>query len=559
MSNLKIEKNFITKNYHHFFAFCILSIYYFLSIIIFKEIIVTPHDNLDILTVYDHVIGNIFRGELDAASYFLSGTIKWFYIENLFHPINLMHLVLDAKHYYFTQEIIQKILSYFAFYILAKSVSKNKFNNSLSAVVYSSIINVEKLFGLGLVMAPYFLYLLVKKKEFKPKHFFIIIIIGLSTSLARDYLALCLVIPISVLINQSIKNIKEIINYFIIITLSILISSIPVILSLVDIGETHRLSHSLLNFFSTKGFQDFLPTPLIFLYFFIISFSILSKKKNQVLLAFFLILIFTYSLYINPFLKNLISLNFFNFLEGFNFQRIDRIIPLIICVLLNYNLNVLNRIYLKKFIYFLSISTIIIIQAYIPTKEAGKKLLQNNLKKNKYEEVKKKINNRNNYIEITKFLIDKNNYQKQNFSFNLNSSNTFDNYYRFEVYSFIKTIVKQDRVMSVGLDPMVAVMNNIKVIDGYHTIYPMKYKKKFREIIADELELNIDLKNYYDNWGNRVYAFYNNSDKLLLNFKAAKGIGANYIISAFPIENKNLVSICNNCLNNKDIFLYKIL
>ena len=122
----------------------------------------------------------------------------------------------------------------------------------------------------------------------------------------------------------------------------------------------------------------------------IISFSILSKKKNQVLLAFFLILIFTSSLYINPFLKNLISLNFFNFLEGFNFQRIDRIIPLIICVLLNYNLNVLNRIYLKKFIYFLSISTIIIIQAYIPTKEAGKKLLQNNLKKNKYEEVKKK-------------------------------------------------------------------------------------------------------------------------------------------------------------------------
>ena len=46
-------------------------------------------------------------------------------------------------------------------------------------------------------------------------------------------------------------------------------------------------------------------------------------------------------------------------------------------------------------------------------------------------------------------------------------------------YNFIKNIVKNSRVMSVGLDPMVAVMNNIRVIDGYHTIYPLSYKIKF--------------------------------------------------------------------------------
>ena len=91
--------------------------------------------------------------------------------------------------------------------------------------------------------------------------------------------------------------------------------------------------------------------------------------------------------------------------------------------------------------------------------------------------------------------------------------------------------------MSVGIDPMIAVMNDIKVIDGYHTIYSMEYKKKFRKIIAHELEINNILKNYYDNWGNRVYAFYSDSNKLLINFKEAKAIGADYIISAFPIEN----------------------
>ena len=141
----------------------------------------------------------------------------------------------------------------------------------------------------------------------------------------------------------------------------------------------------------------------------------------------------------------------------------------------------------------------------------------------------------------------------------MSSFNTFDNYYKIEVYAYIKSIVKEDRVMSVGLDSMVAVMSNIKVIVGYHTIYSMKYKKKFRKVIADELDANIDLKNYYDNWGNRIYAFYSDSRKILINFKAAKAIGANYVISAFSIENSDLKLICYNCRDNKDIFLYKIL
>ena len=112
--------------------------------------------------------------------------------------------------------------------------------------------------------------------------------------------------------------------------------------------------------------------------------------------------------------------------------------------------------------------------------------------------------------------------------------------------------------MSVGIDPMIAVMNNIKAIDGYHTIYPMEYKIKPIQTI-DELKINNFLKNYYDKGGNRVYAFYNDSNELLINFKAAKAIGANFVISAFLIKNVNLELICHNCRGNKDIFLYKIL
>ena len=48
--------------------------------------------------------------------------------------------------------------------------------------------------------------------------------------------------------------------------------------------------------------------------------------------------------------------------------------------------------------------------------------------------------------------------------------------------------------MSVGLDPMVAVMNDIRVIDGYHTIYPLNYKIKFRKIIEKRARKKYYLK-----------------------------------------------------------------
>ena len=166
MFNFKNNSNFITRNYHHIFSLILLLIYYLLSIVFFKEIVVNPIDNLDHLVVYDHVIGNIINGNFDAIKYFLAGTLKWFYIENIFYPTNLFHLILDDKQFYFTNKILEKLLSYFTFYILAKSISKNKFNNSISAIVYSSIINIENLFGLGMAMMPYFLYLLVKKENF---------------------------------------------------------------------------------------------------------------------------------------------------------------------------------------------------------------------------------------------------------------------------------------------------------------------------------------------------------------------------------------------------------
>ena len=130
---------------------------------------------------------------------------------------------------------------------------------------------------------------------------------------------------------------------------------------------------------------------------------------------------------------------------------------------------------------------------------------------------------------------------------------TFKGYYHFHNYKKIKDVVQNNRVMSVGLDPMVATVHNIKVIDGYHNLYPLSYKRKFREIIQDQLENDPNFKKYFDNWGSRLYSsFYHpkNSEELKLNYKNAKNIGAEFIISALNLNSPQLYLIYGDCNKN---------
>ena len=137
---------------------------------------------------------------------------------------------------------------------------------------------------------------------------------------------------------------------------------------------------------------------------------------------------------------------------------------------------------------------------------------------------------------------------------------TFDGYYNFNDYKKIKEIVKNERTLSVGLDPMVAVMHNIYVMDGYHSIYPLSYKKKFRKIIEPELLINAKFKDYFDDWGSRVYtSLYRPKDpfNFKLNYNSAKELGAKYIISSIYLNSKSLKLIFGDC--KKGFCLYQIL
>jgi len=566
--------NLYKSNYQtHFYFILLIVIHYLISIICVGQIIVEPHDNLDIGVVYDHVISKIYKGDIQSLGYFLSGEIKWYYLEKLFYPINILHYLLDDKLFYFTNDILKKLFAYFSFYLLAKSLSVSKFNSAFGAVLYSMFIYIKMPQGMGLSFLPYILYLLLNKDALNKKHYFVLFLVGLNSSLFQDIFSFIFLIPLSFLLKNKSKNLNIYFQVFSVLLISSMLSNIYLVIGSVLGDPIHRevwnvrgndIIISFLNVFKdffTINFDNPLfifYIPLSILSALLLILSSFSKQKNIRLLLFFIISVLILKSILNTDLLDSIFIGILDIFRGYNFARIDRIIPIAYTLLfVLYIVNLKNK-NLKKFLYCISFLSILSIQLKTPLPIIGQYYLKKNMYTEKFEETKK-VFLEQNYIQFFETVFNKKNYTSNKTDFNSSINKTFDGYYKFKDYTFIKNIVKNSRVMSVGLDPMKAVMNDIRVIDGYHTIYPLNYKIKFRKIIERELEKNIKLKNYYDNWGNRVYAFYTDKNNIMLNFQSAKKLNADYVISKFPIKNHELKIICYKCNNSNHIFLYKIL
>ena len=566
--------NLSKSNYQtHIYFISLIAIHYLISIIFIGQVIVEPHDNLDNLVVYDHVISKIYKGDIEKLNYFLSGEIKWYYLEKLFYPINILHYILNDKLFYFTNDILKKLFAYFSFYLLAKSLSVSRFNAALGGVLYSTFVYIKMPVGIGLSFLPYILYLLLNKNTLNKKHYLFLFLIGLNSSLIQDFFSFILLIPLSLLLSTKKKNLNIYLQIFSIILISLILANIHLIigstvgdsihrgiwdLKNADITTSFISSFKSLFFTSSENLLIIFYTPLNFLSALLLIFSLFSEQKNIRMIFFFIVSILILRSILNYNLIDNIFIGIFDVLKGYNFKRVDRIIILAYTLLFVLFITSLKNKNFKNFLYFISLLSILAIQLKTPLPRIGQYFLKKNMQTEQFIKAKKVFLEKK-YIEFFDIVTNKTNFNNKKTSLNVSINKTFDNHYKFKDYTFIRNIVKNSRVMSVGLDPMVAVMNDIRVIDGYHNVYPLSYKIKFRKVIEAELEKNIMLKNYYDSWGSRVYAFYTNKNNIELNFQSAKDLGADYVISKFPIENNNLKIVCYKCNNSNQLYLYKIL
>ena len=237
------------KNYVHLFFLSLLAIHYVVPLIFIGQVTINPFDNLDGGVVFDHIISKIYKGNVESISYFLSGEIKWYYIEELFYPINILHYLLNDKLFYFTDEILKKLLAYFSFYLLAKSLDNTKFNSALGGILYTTIISIQLPLGLGLSLLPYILYLLVNKDSLSlnKKHYFFLFIIGLNSSLIQDIFAFVLLIPLSFLLKNKNKNLNIYLQVLSVIIISSVLSNIHLVIGSILSDPIHREAFDLGN------------------------------------------------------------------------------------------------------------------------------------------------------------------------------------------------------------------------------------------------------------------------------------------------------------------------
>ena len=190
-------------------------------------------------------------------------------------------------------------------------------------------------------------------------------------------------------------------------------------------------------------------------------------------------------------------------------------------------------------------------------------------------------------IVIMSLLIFFNNYSIKAIAASNKKINKFPSYKEYydcklynEVKSAINSPVASYRVVGVGVCPEVLQFNGFYTLDAYLNLYPLSYKKQFRDVIAGELNKSEEVRKYFDCWGNRCYVFsaelgyqYDKQtkqnefiDNLNINTQALKGLCNTdvYIISTKTINNSSEIGLefIKEFKNNKayrDIVLYKVL
>ena len=523
MNTEKIKfKTFI--NYHFFFIFIFTG--YFVSYFLFGNFTLFYIDRLDNEVVYNHIIGNFYKGDFDAVKIFFNGETEIYWLRRLFQPYSLLY-IFNTEFAYWFFDILTKIISYISFYVLAKKFTKNYLLVSLSACFYASL-NVFSVWGLLISAFPYFVYLVTFKNELKFKHYSIAILVGLNSEIVyAPFFVIFIAIFLIAFDQFKNKNLKNLIKLSIVFYSFVIISNANILYAFLFDGPFHReeiertavdfdLKQTITGLFyltallRDKFFTYELAKEIPYIFYSLVFFPLIFFSKNRKLIKFILIclilgifssLIFHYDFYFtkywNPSYYGIYKIFIYSIILLIVVKEFRKLIPysfiLIILFQINSNFVPFAKKYIKPF----------------------------------------KVENFRNYY-------------------------TFEEYYLKNSYLKIKNIVRNQKVISLWpVDPMVAVMNGIYTLDGEHNLYPLSYKRKFYKIIKNELDNDLKFSNYYLKWGHRVYAFVADPKNIKIDFQEAKKQGANFVISKYIVDNKNLEKI----IEIKDVetlYLYKI-
>ena len=157
---------------------------------------------------------------------------------------------------------------------------------------------------------------------------------------------------------------------------------------------------------------------------------------------------------------------------------------------------------------------------------------------------------------------------------------SFENYYVPDLFEQLKeNLKKKDKdfdihkshFVSFGIEPAVALYNNLYTVDGYSVNYPLSYKYAFRKVFAP-----FHTSHLYDIWGSKVYITSILTDKkyykknlkikrLRFDTDALCKLHTNYVLSPYLFDDpsyKDRVKLITSAKGDKDswdLYLYKLI
>lgn len=540
---------------------------YTLSFLLWGGMFIQTHDALDSEFVYSTIIGK-FWSSLDTSVFdvFLNGNLDWSYFARSVQPQMLLWTVLTPEWAYIATDLSCITLGYFGTYKLLRMISLSKLDSALFSGLFAFSISYTIL-GFGYATTPLIIYICLRKKKARHTDYIISSVSGLNSALAIHAIFTPVVVILTRIILGTSFNTKKCVNIISLYILSAMLGSFSLIYNTFTEIQSHRttwniyadslslhifLKHVFSNLTAMASWYHAIITPAYYPAIFL-TLIVIAKRKftGHALLITTTIACATAIKYFWPIYENFIP----GPLRSIQLDRIGFYTALMTILL---SARALISTPAKWSIYLFRITTATaILFCFNSSIGLTKSLISSILPDTFYfESFILKINQENTEKNDTLKIITSNFSNAQAF---IHRSNTVNGYYKINEYSCLRKIVGTSKVMSFGVDPMIAPYNGIRAIDGYHNLYPATYKNQFRPVIEDKLFASESLRRYYDGWGSRVYSFADRATSILPNFVEARRLGATYVIANREIVDDSLSEVSVPCLEGSGLRLYTII
>ena len=538
---------------------------YGLSFLMFGGIYAAVHDNLDSVLVYNVVAGRFWASGFDTSVFdvFAGGYTPWYFYTQSLSPQTLFYALFPAELAYVANDFLGLVLGFFGMRILLVSLNQSGRTTNLFAALFAFSASFSTL-GLGYLGAPILFWIATRPQGPSWPHWVAIILIGASSSLAIHGFFLPFALLMFLWLTNNWSTTLRAFLMALAFLGSSLLASAGVTYAAMFGPEMHRVE--MLNDITLPTLSDVLNEIAA-------QFLILSGQAHSIVLPglfalpFVLGVLFSKSqdirrvgLKLSILIVVVVILKIFeNHIEHaapgplsfIHVARLGLYLPLLVILAAADGLATSPSAGTKRFIGIGG--ALYGVMALLAMSGINPSSLKSAVPEHLHDGIVDDLNVKGPTALISPAFYSVHGLDLASIQ---RGGETFANHFQPEAYHCVKAAIGSGRVLSVGLDPMIAPYHGIAAIDGYHNLYPLEYKRAFRRVIGDQLEFSRKGSRYFDAWGSRLNSFVTASDAFHLDLDAARTLGATALISSFRIE--HLHGSPTICGTASPIYLYSL-